>query len=100
WRVLIGAVTLASLGMGAWALLTKVFPGSLDANDTLGRLNAPFGYWNAVGLAGALGLPGCLWVSARPQASRLIRTLAPPAIAVLVLALVMSFGRGALAAAV
>ncbi|HWE32053.1 MAG TPA: O-antigen ligase family protein [Solirubrobacteraceae bacterium] len=100
WRVVIGGVTIASLAICAWALLTKVFPGSLDASDTLGRLNAPFGYWNAVGLAGALGLPGCLWLSGRPASSRLVRTLASPAIAVLVLALVMSFGRGALAAAV
>ena len=99
WRALIGGVTIASLAVCAWALLTKVFPGSLDASDTLGRLSAPFGYWNAVGLAGALGLPGCLWASGRPGASRLTRTLAPPAVGVLVVALVMSFGRGALAAA-
>jgi hypothetical protein len=96
WRALIGGITIASAAICAWALLTKVFPGSLDASDTLGRLSAPFGYWNAVGLAGALGLPGCLWASGRPGASRAVRTLAAPVIAVLVLALVMSFGRGAL----
>ncbi len=100
WRALIGGVAIASLALSAWALLTKVFPSGLDASDTLGRLNAPFGYWNAIGLAAAIGLPGCLWAGARERAGRLARTVAVPAITVLVVALVMSYGRGALAAAV
>ena len=58
-------------------------PGTLDASDTFGRLSAPFGYWNAVGLAGALGLPGCLWVErqARARARLILRTLVAPAVA-------------------
>ncbi len=100
WRALISGVAIASVALCVWALLTKVFPSGLDASDTLGRLNAPFGYWNAIGLAAAIGLPGCLWAGGRDQASRLIRTIAVPAITVLVLGLVMSYGRGALAAAV
>ena len=37
---------------------TKVFPGALSPDEIYARLREPFGYWNAVGLMAALGVPG------------------------------------------
>ena len=51
--------------MCGWALLTKVFPGALAPDETYARLREPFGYWNAVGLMAALGVPPLLWLAAR-----------------------------------
>ena len=48
-----------------YALLTKVLPGVLDPDEIYARLREPFGYWNAVGLTAAMGVPGCLWLGAR-----------------------------------
>lgn len=100
WRALLGAVATAASVVCGWALLVKVFPATLDPNDPFGRLSAPFGYWNAVGVMGAIGLPACLWAGARRERSPLLRAVSAPAIAVLVAALVLSFSRGAVIAAV
>ncbi len=83
-----------------YALLVKVFPASLDPSDAVARLRAPFGYWNATGLIAAMGLPACLWAGARRERGRVLATLAVPAIAVLVVVLVLSYSRGAVVAAV
>ncbi|HTW43252.1 MAG TPA: O-antigen ligase family protein, partial [Solirubrobacteraceae bacterium] len=82
-----------------YALLTKVFPASLDAADPFGRLRTPFDYWNATGLMAAMGLPVCLWAGARPVSGRVLRALTVPAIAILTTALMLSYSRGALLAA-
>jgi hypothetical protein len=100
WRALIGAAAAASTVVCGYALLVKVFPGSLDPNDPFGRLLAPFDYWNAVGLMSALGLAPCLWAGARREGSVLLRTLAVPAIAVLVPTLLLAASRGSIAVAV
>lgn len=100
WPALIGAIAIAATVVSGWALLAKVFPGTLDASDPYGRLSVPFGYWNALGLAAAIGLPACLWAGGRRESARILRTLAVPALAILITTLVLSYGRGALAAAV
>ena len=66
----------------------------------LGRLRAPLDYWNAVGLIAALGLAPCLWAGARPDGNRIVRALTVPAIAMLLLTLVLSYSRGALIVAI
>ena len=53
-RVL-GAIVRGGRVVCGYALLTKVFPGALAADDVYARLREPFGYWNAVGLMAALG---------------------------------------------
>ena len=63
---MLGAVGSVTAVVCGYALLAKVFPATLNANDTLGRLRVPFGYWNATGLMAALGLPACLWAGTRP----------------------------------
>src|ERR1700733_15838555 len=96
WPSLVGALGTVAVVACGYGLLSKVFPASLDAADTFGRLGGPFDSWNATGLMGAMGLPVCLWAGARPASGRVLRTLTVPAIAVLVTAMMLSYSRGAL----
>ncbi|MDQ6608001.1 MAG: O-antigen ligase family protein [Actinomycetota bacterium] len=98
WPALTGAIAVAATVLSAYALLVKVFPGSLDAQDTLGRLNAPFQYWNATGLIAALGVPPCLWAGSRRESRRLLRALSVPAVAILLVVVVLSYSRSAVLA--
>lgn len=100
WPAVLGAVGAATAIVCGYALLTKVFPATLNANDTLGRLRVPFDYWNATGLMAALGLPACLWAGTRPATGRVMRSLTVPALAVLITTLVLSYSRGAVLATV
>ena len=100
WSALVGGIGIAATIVCGYALLVKVFPGTLDPSEVLGRLRAPFDYWNAVGLMAALGLPALLWAGSRRDGSGALRALAVPAIAVLVIALLLSYSRGALLVAV
>jgi hypothetical protein len=100
WRAVVGAVAAASVLISAYALLAKVFPGTLDPGDPYGRLRLPFGYWNAIGLTAAMGIAPCLWLGARRPASPAVRALAVAAITILVPTLVLSYSRSALAVAV
>jgi O-Antigen ligase len=98
WSALVGAVAGVAVVTCGYALLAKVFPATINAQDHLGRLQVPFSYWNATGLMATLGLPACLWAGARPEASRWVRALTVPAIALLVTVLMLSYSRGALIA--
>jgi O-Antigen ligase len=100
WAALIGAIAVAATVLSADALLVKVFPGSLDAQDTLGRLNAPFQYWNATGLIAALGVAPCLWAGSRHEPRRLLRALSVPAVAILLAVVVLSYSRSAVLAVI
>ena len=100
WPAVLGAVGAMTVVVGGYALLTKVFPATLNASDTAGRLRVPFGYWNAIGLLAALGLPVCLWAGTRPATGRVLRSLTVPALALLITTLALSYSRGALLAAV
>jgi hypothetical protein len=100
WPALVGGLATGATLLCGYALLVKVFPGTFDPNDSVGRLRLPFGYWNAVGLVGALGLPPVLWAGARPETDRRLRALTPGALAVLATAILLSYSRSALAVAV
>jgi hypothetical protein len=99
WPALVGAIGTVAVVACGYGLLSKVFPGSLDAADTFGRLRVPFDYWNATGLMAAMGLPVCLWAGARPGSGRVLRALSVPAVAILTTALILSYSRGAMLAA-
>ena len=99
WPAVIGAIATLATVLAGYALLLKVYPASLDPGEVLGRLRAPFDYWNAVGLMAALGLPACLWAGARREGNTFLRALTVPAMAVLLVALILSYSRGALLAA-
>lgn len=100
WPALLGAIALTTVALSAWALLAKVFPATLAPDNSYGRLQAPFGYYNAVGVIGALALPACLWAGARRHRGRRLAALAPPGIALALSALVLSASRSADVAAV
>ncbi len=65
WPGLLYGVLAGTVLVCAWALLTKVFPGALAADETLARLRAPYEYWNSVGLTAAMAVPPLLWLAAR-----------------------------------
>ncbi len=98
WPAVIGGVTLAAVVVCGYALLTKVFPSSLDAHDIYARLQAPYGYWNATGLTAAMGVIGCMWLGARRRGHALLSALAYPATGLLLVALMLAYSRGALVA--
>ncbi len=100
WPAVLGAVGVATVVVCGYGLLAKVFPATLNADDFLGRLRVPFGYWNATGLMAALGLPVCLWAGTRPATGRVLRSLTVPGLAVLITTLMLSYSRGAVLAAV
>jgi hypothetical protein len=100
WRALLGGFAIAMTALCGWSLLVKVFPSTLAASGTAGRLEAPFGYWNAIGLCAALGLPACLWGGVRRDRGRLLAGLAAPALCLLLSVAVLSYSRSADAAGV
>ena len=70
WPAVLGAVGTVTVVVCGYALLAKVFPATLDANDNLGRLRVPFGYFNATGLMAASVSPcACGPAPARPPAA-------------------------------
>ena len=99
WSAVLGAITLSAIAISAYAVLTKIFPGGLNPDETYARLREPFGYWNSVGLAAALGVPGCLWLGTRRSGHQALNGLAYPALGLLVLTMLLSFSRGAVLAA-
>jgi tetratricopeptide (TPR) repeat protein len=100
WTVIIAGITVASLALSAYALLHKVFPAHYAPDEIYARLREPFGYWNAVGLMAAMGIPGCLWLGARRAGHGAVNSLAYPAVGLLVVVLLLSYSRGALLALV
>ena len=99
WRCLLGAILLSSLAVALYALLTKVFPGSFAEDEIYGRLREPYGYWNAVGLTAAIGIPVAAWLGARRDGHGALAALAYPAAGLLTVAALLAFSRGSLLAA-
>ena len=99
WSAVLGAITLSAVAISAYAVLTKILPGALNPDEIYARLREPFGYWNSVGLAAALGVPGCLWLGSRRGGHQGLNALAYPALGLLVLTMLLSFSRGAVVAA-
>ncbi len=95
-----GALVLWAVALCAWSLLVKVFPATLASGNQIGRLQAPFGYWNAIALCAAMGLPGCLWLGTRREAGRRMAALAVPALTLVLSVLLLSYSRSADLAAV
>lgn len=98
WESVLAGIVLASVAVSGWALLTKVFPGALSADELYARLRAPFGYWNATGLFAALGAPACLWLGTRRHGYGPAAALAYPALGILVVTMLLAYSRGCLLA--
>jgi hypothetical protein len=99
WPSVIGGIVLASAVVCGYALATKALPEWLNEFELFARLREPFGYWNAVGLSGALAVPGCLWLGARREGPPALNALAFPALGLCLAATLMAYSRGSLLAA-
>ena len=99
-RHLLTGILLATVAVCAWALATRIWPGSLGGDVLGARLGEPFDYWNALGGMAALAVPGALWLGARRDAPRAAAALAYPVLGLLLLTIMLTQSRGALAAAV
>ena len=100
WPAVLHGIALAALIVCGWALLTKIFPGAFAENEVFARLRAPFDYWNSVGLTAACGIPPLLWLAARRSGHAAVNALAYPALALLIVCLLLAYSRGALLALV
>jgi hypothetical protein len=97
--VLRGILGGAAIVVG-YALASRVFPESLGGPTELyARIGQPFQYWNAVGATAALAVPGALWLGARRSGHQPANALGYPLLGLLLLALFLSYSRGAMAMA-
>ncbi|HVD57439.1 MAG TPA: hypothetical protein VNC17_11405, partial [Thermoleophilaceae bacterium] len=76
----IQGILLAALAAVAYALLSRVWPGTLAEDELSNRLGQPFQYWNALGTTAALAIPGLLWLGTRRAAGVVSRALAYPGV--------------------
>src|SRR4051794_9277414 len=93
--VVLRGVLLAASIVVIYALLTRVFP-SLIEDEVFARLGAPYGYWNALGTTAALAVPPTLWLGSRRSGHQPVSALAYPLLSLLLVALFLSYSRGAL----
>lgn len=100
WRALLGGVLLGLVLICLYGLITKVFPGALDEDAVISRLRAPFEYWNAIGIAGAMVVPPALWLGSRREGSPALNALAYPAVAIALVTIFTAYSRGSLLALV
>jgi O-antigen ligase len=100
WAAVAWGVLLALFAVTVYALATKVAPGWLNPDEIYGRLREPYGYWNAVGLTAALGIPLCLWLATREEGRRPASVAAYPLLALFLVTLLLSFSRGSILASV
>jgi O-Antigen ligase len=88
-----------------WALAGKAVPALYDDYGRLARLRSPVGYWNALALVAAFGLPIALWAATRAtrdspsRGLSLVRPAAIVALYVFLLALLLTYSRGGVLAA-
>ena len=97
-RVLQGLAIGTLLPVG-YALISRVWPGTLAEDELSNRLGQPFGYWNAVGSVAAMGVPVLLWLGSRRAGSPAARIAAYPAMGACILAVLLTQSRGAAVAA-
>ncbi len=98
WGALLGATLILAGAISIYALATVVLPSWLSPDEIYARLREPYGYWNAVGLTAAMGVPGCLWWGTRRDGHRARAALSAPLLTLLILTLLLSYSRGALLA--
>ena len=78
WQpVLLGLLLAVVAVVGLYGLATKVAPGWLAPDEIYARLREPFGYWNAVGVMAAMGIPLCLWLGDRDGSRARSRSRSP-----------------------
>lgn len=100
WSAIVGATVVCATVISLYAMLTKILPGTFAPDEVFARLREPFGYWNAVGLMAALGVPGALWLGARRHGHAAISALAYPILGLLFVTILLAYSRGSLLAVV
>jgi len=93
-------IGISLIGIAILALCSRLLPDLTGLGPGPGgnaRLGYPLGYWNANGLAFAIGAAFCLWMSRRSLNAPL-RWLAVGALPTLLLALYLTYSRGGLLA--
>jgi tetratricopeptide (TPR) repeat protein len=99
WLVLLRGLLIAITVVTAYALASRIWPASIAPDDLYSRLAQPYGYWNALGLTAAMGVPLALWLGSRRTGHAAVSALAYPLLAGLLMAIFLSFSRGAILAA-
>jgi hypothetical protein len=104
-QLLANAVLLVVLAVTLYALGQKLLPGlhvpglfNLDQTQFVPRIQEPFGYWNALGLFIAFGIPIGLALTTDKQRPPRIRLAAAAAVELMLLAVGLTYSRGALLA--
>ena len=69
-------------------------------DERFARLQAPFDYWNALGLTAALGVPPLLWLAAKRSGNLALNALAYPGLGLCLVGIMLSYSRGTLLALV
>jgi hypothetical protein len=100
WSVALKGLLLAAAAVIGYALASRVWPGALADTELYARIGKPYDYWNAVGVTAALAIPPALWLGARRSGHQPLNALAYPLLGLLFVALMLSYSRGALAAAI
>ncbi|MBA2463062.1 MAG: O-antigen ligase family protein [Actinobacteria bacterium] len=95
YRGLVAAIWASTALVAAYALSTKLFPGSFERFDPIDglRLSNPIGYWNALGAFCALGALLAIGIAAHAGLTA-VRMLAAGSLPVLLVTLYFTFGRG------
>ncbi len=106
-EVLANAVLLVVLAVTVYALGQKLLPGlhvpglfNLNQTQLVPRLQEPFGYWNALGLFIAFGVPIGLALTVAKERPPKIRLAALAAVELMLIAVGLTYSRGALLALV
>jgi hypothetical protein len=97
--VILKGILIGALAAVAYALASRIWPGSIAEDELSNRIGQPFQYWNAVGTTAALAIPAAFWLGSRRTGSVIGRALAYPAVGACILAILLTQSRGALAAA-
>jgi O-antigen ligase len=98
-RAVLSGITLAAIAVVAYGLASRIWPESLGELEFYARLGQPFGYWNAVGVIAAMGLVGTVWFGTRRELGPRLGALAAPAGVLLITALLLTYSRSGLVAA-
>lgn len=100
WPWVAGTLAAVSTVVVGWALLVKVVPRLDSDSGRIARLHVPLGYWNALALLLVMGVPALLWVAARREHVPWLRAAAVGVTYAALVALLFTYSRGGIAAAV
>lgn len=100
-RWLLRGIAAAAFVVGLCGLVTRLAPDVWPIDSALlpERLSYPVGYWNGMGLVAALGLVMAFALTSDDRETPAVRTIAAAALPVLGATLLLTFSRGAIAAA-